>query len=193
MKVSVLLLLVSIDAKLGKLRLHNSQVKEMNPGPCDYDNDGGGHGPSYAAGGIPYCCPGKYGPSCTICPGTWTVFDAVIEPWELTVCSGHGNCDGDGTLGGSGVCTCAPGFSGGGCELGPPPTTVEEACQGAWGGVKNGTCCALNQGRGETCVGYHGVATWVNAGHSAKDTCCGSMYHSDRPDVFATCQKCLHF
>jgi hypothetical protein len=177
------------DAKIGKVGLKNMQVKEMNPGPCEYGNDGGGYGDSWATclnsngtvinfdhrdwnrencatlnhdGGNPcvlgtckdaFCCPGKYGVACTQCPGSWFQGDAYIEPSVLTVCSGHGNCDGDGTAGGTGACACARGYSGGGCEVGPDAVTVEEACPD---GVRNGSCCALNVGKGQNCIGYHG-------------------------------------
>ncbi|XP_042310208.1 protein disulfide isomerase CRELD1 [Sceloporus undulatus] len=52
------------------------------------------------------CCPpGTYGPDCHTCPG------GAQKP-----CSGYGQCDGDGTRGGTGLCMCQTGYGGPFCS-----------------------------------------------------------------------------
>ncbi|XP_038612359.1 protein disulfide isomerase CRELD2 isoform X1 [Tachyglossus aculeatus] len=51
---------------------------------------------------IEVCCPpGTYGPDCLACVG------GSERP-----CHGNGRCDGDGSRGGDGSCSCSPGYSG---------------------------------------------------------------------------------
>ncbi|KAG8127900.1 hypothetical protein E2320_014770 [Naja naja] len=52
------------------------------------------------------CCPsGMYGPDCQTCPG------GTEKP-----CSGYGQCDGEGTRGGTGLCMCQTGYGGPFCS-----------------------------------------------------------------------------
>ncbi|KAL7986259.1 hypothetical protein Chor_011425, partial [Crotalus horridus] len=52
------------------------------------------------------CCPsGTYGPDCQTCPG------GAEKP-----CSGYGQCDGEGTRGGTGLCMCQTGYGGPFCS-----------------------------------------------------------------------------
>ncbi|XP_025020634.1 cysteine-rich with EGF-like domain protein 1 isoform X2 [Python bivittatus] len=52
------------------------------------------------------CCPsGTYGPDCHTCPG------GTQKP-----CSGYGQCDGEGTRGGTGLCMCQTGYGGPFCS-----------------------------------------------------------------------------
>ncbi|XP_048347224.1 protein disulfide isomerase CRELD1 isoform X2 [Sphaerodactylus townsendi] len=51
------------------------------------------------------CSPGTYGPDCHTCPG------GTQKP-----CSGYGQCDGDGTRGGTGLCMCQTGYGGPYCS-----------------------------------------------------------------------------
>ncbi|XP_032997294.1 protein disulfide isomerase CRELD1 isoform X1 [Lacerta agilis] len=52
------------------------------------------------------CCPpGTYGPDCHTCPG------GAQKP-----CSGYGQCDGDGTRRGTGLCMCQTGYGGPFCS-----------------------------------------------------------------------------
>ncbi|XP_048462373.1 protein disulfide isomerase CRELD1 isoform X2 [Rhincodon typus] len=54
---------------------------------------------------IQVCCPpGTFGPDCSSCIGGST------KP-----CSGYGQCDGDGTRSGTGICNCDPGYAGSIC------------------------------------------------------------------------------
>jgi hypothetical protein len=76
------------------------------------------------------------------------------------------------------VCTCAHGYSGGGCELGPPPATLDGADGACPLGIVNGTCCACTQGYGTGCLGYHGTETWEKAGFKGK-VCCGKTCDTD--------------
>lgn len=52
------------------------------------------------------CCPpGTYGSDCHTCPG------GTQKP-----CSGYGQCDGDGTRAGTGLCMCQTGYGGPFCS-----------------------------------------------------------------------------
>lgn len=55
------------------------------------------------------CHYGFYGPYCSPCPGQN----------ESLICSGHGVCDGSGTLTGTGKCTCDAGYRGSDCTIAP--------------------------------------------------------------------------
>lgn len=57
------------------------------------------------------CQLGYYGPHCTACPG----MQSLDQP-----CSGHGTCDGSGTLSGSGQCACSVGWAGEACDACAP-------------------------------------------------------------------------
>ena len=76
----------------------------------------------------------------------------------------------------TGICTCEAGYTGAGCELGPAPATIDDACPQ---GIAGGNCYACNQGFGPTCIGYHGKETWEKAGMKGK-VCCGDMCLTDK-------------
>jgi hypothetical protein len=83
----------------------------------------------------PSSCPaGRFGAGCSgVCPGI---------TGSGAVCSGHGTCDGNGYDTGSGVCTCAPGYSGAACSesAGGQDVVVGASAGGAAVAL---LCCAL--------------------------------------------------
>ncbi|KAK3269297.1 hypothetical protein CYMTET_22257 [Cymbomonas tetramitiformis] len=104
------------------------------------------------------CLPGRYSPACVPCPGYDTANGACGKT------PGHGHCNGDGTIGGTGVCECSQTYTGVACQYGD-----RELCNGPEGGTAqyNGTCICHPGHAGPhceysdavTCSG-HGVALY---------------------------------
>jgi len=60
---------------------------------------------------VKVCCPsGTYGSDCKDCP------TGEGNPGERTFCNSHGQCNGNGTRGGSGKCKCDEGYNGTLCD-----------------------------------------------------------------------------
>ncbi|XP_065066902.1 cysteine-rich with EGF-like domain protein 2-A isoform X2 [Rhopilema esculentum] len=91
---------------------------------------------------IKVCCPeNTYGSSCKECPGG-----------KVTPCSGHGSCQGAGTRGGNGKCSCDNGYEGDTCS----------ECQDGYYDAGNTTCKTCHEACKSTCT---------EAGTSGCDDC----------------------
>lgn len=172
----------------------------MNTGPCFQEplpefqgkccECAGGEGPRYnvtcaqvCPGGRSapeYCCSTAFGPNCQTCPGSYDYCQWAGGCYEV-VCSGHGTCNGAGTTGGTGICTCDAGWGGDGCAENRAGTS----CAGGQGSVIDGACCTCGMGFGDACTGFNGCASWQGPG----PCCCGTTCGSNGPDPHK-CSMC---
>ena len=127
-----------------------------------------------------YCAPGYWGPSCSLCPGSSVAPTSGNRANVTDVCSDNGQCDGSGTNGGTGVCTCRTGWAGNACD----------ACAaGFWGDVEECAACPgllptqNPYGTGFSECNYHGFC-----GGAASGVCnCTSSWQGEACCTYSDC------
>ena len=68
------------------------------------------------------CGTGFYGADCAACPGIVAATEDGVAGGTGSACSGHGTCEGSGSVMGNGTCACVAGWGGENSEGARPAT-----------------------------------------------------------------------